>query len=216
MARTVRVGLIADSHVGEFLEELPAWVHRVCAECDLILHAGDLSRMEVIEELEQHAPVIAVRGDHDVGCDALPTSCVVTVQGWRIGLIHGGRGFARDSATVMNQITLGRGDWHRALHRRLLERLGGVDVCVYGHWHVPMIEQAGSTLVVSPGAICPWGSLEGGREPRPGIPGVADRAVRRFRRQMGPDVLEPTMAVLDVGRRGPRARHIRAMSAQST
>ncbi len=207
--RTVRVGLVADTHVGEFLDELPRWVPHALEGCDLILHAGDLSRPWVLDGLAAVAPVVAVRGDHDVGCEHLPRSVVARVAGWRIGLIHGSLGKPWDYATVLRQTTLGMFDWHRTLHRRLAQRLGAVDAVVYGHWHIPIAERDGSTLFVSPGAVCPMGSLEGGRPPRPGPAGVADVVVRRFRNQFGPEAMEPTVAILDVGSSGLRPRHVR-------
>ena len=99
-ARTVRVGLVADSHVGEYLDALPEWVFDALSGCDLILHAGDLSVVSVLGELEEIAPVRAVRGDHDRDADVLPESLVASVRGWRIGLIHGSWGPAWDAATV--------------------------------------------------------------------------------------------------------------------
>lgn len=212
-ARTLRVGLVADTHVGEFLPALPGWVPSALEGCDLILHAGDLSRPEVLIPLEAVAPVLAVRGDHDVGCDDLPATAVVTVAGWRVGLTHGTLGKGWDTATVMRQAALGAYDWHTGLHRGLLHIVGAVDACVYGHWHIPVIDRLGSALMVSPGAVCPWGSLEDGAPPRPGPAGVADRVVRRFREAMGPGVMEPTVAVLEVGSAGLRPRHIRMQPA---
>lgn len=214
-ARTLRVGLVADTHVGEFLEELPDWVPRVLEGCDLILHAGDLSHPWVLDRLDVVAPVVAVRGDHDVGCEHLPRSVVATVAGWRIGLIHGGLGKAWDTGTVIRQAALGPYDWHSQLHRRLQRRLGAVDAVVYGHWHIPLADRVGSTLFVSPGAVCPWGSLEGGREPRPGAAGISDVVVRRFRRQLDPQAMEPTVAIMEVGSSGLRPRHIRMRSGPS-
>ncbi|MCC6832898.1 MAG: metallophosphoesterase family protein [Thermoleophilia bacterium] len=207
--RTVRVGLVADTHVGEFLDELPDWVPHVLEGCDLILHAGDLSHAWVLDRLALVAPVKAVRGDHDVDCGHLPEALVVSVAGWRIGLVHGGLGRPWDTRTVVRQAALGAYDWHARLHRRLHRRLGAVDAVVYGHWHIPLAERVGGTLFVSPGAVCPWGSLEGGRPPRPGAAGVADVVVRRFRERLDPEAMEPTVAIMEVGSSGLRPRHLR-------
>lgn len=200
------MGVVADSHVGEFIDALPDGTLEALAGCDLILHAGDLSVPSVLDDLAAVAPVVAVRGDHDrLGGLALPRRTVVVVGGRRIGLTHGDRGALTDTSVVAVAVVRGRAVRYRAgLSRGLLRRFGPVDAVVYGHWHEPVCAWIGGTLLFSPGALCPWGSLEGGRPPRPGRAGVADRAVRRFRRQLGADVMRPRVGILEVGPEGIR------------
>jgi putative phosphoesterase len=178
--------------------------------CDLILHAGDLSVPRVLDDLEQVAPVVAVRGDHDrLGGLRLPTATVVVAGGHRIGLTHGDRFGPLDASVVVASVAARRNLRYRAgLAAALRRRFGPVDAIVYGHWHEPVAATTGGVLLYSPGAVCPWGSLEGGRPPRPGRAGVADRAVRRFRRQLGPDAMRPSVGVLEVGSGGIRPRTI--------
>lgn len=204
-----RVGLVADTHVGEFMDALPDGVADALAGCDLILHAGDLSTPAVLSDLERVAPVLAVRGDHDRGADHLPTRLVATVAGFRIGLTHGTRGRPWDTAVTLAQCAAGQEvPWRRPLHTALVSSFGSIDVLVYGHWHAPAVDRVGSVLCICPGAVCPWGSLEGGRPPRPGGAGVADRVVRRFRRIMGPDALRPQVGLLEIGPHGVHHRQI--------
>ncbi len=204
------MGLIADSHVGEFIDALPAGVMEALDGCDVLLHAGDLSVPSVLDELGALAPTLAVRGDHDrLGDLNLPDALVTSVAGRRIGLVHGTLGSVVDFAVVSAHVVAGRriaydGD----LHAGLLRRVGTVDCLVYGHWHEPRSGRVGGILCVSPGAVCPWGTLAGGRTPRPGLAGVADRGVRRFRRQLGGVAMQPTVAVLEVGSAGIRPRWI--------
>ena len=92
---------MADSHVGEFLDELPESVLEALEGCDLILHAGNLSVPSVLHDLERVAPVVAVRGDHDrLGGLALPRDVVVVAGGQRIGLTHGDRFGPIDASVV--------------------------------------------------------------------------------------------------------------------
>jgi uncharacterized protein len=209
-ARAVRVGLVADSHIGEYLEAMPEWVFDALSDCDLILHAGDLSALSVLAALEAIAPVCAVRGDHDRDADILPESLVVSVHGWRIGLIHGSWSRAWDAATVARATLMGDRSWERRLDAELRSRLGAVDAIVYGHWHIPRIADSGPTLMICPGAVCPGGALaEGDPLPR-SLHAPIDIAVRRFRRAMHPEQYRPAIAVLDVGSSGIRPRHITA------
>jgi uncharacterized protein len=209
-ARTTRIGVVADSHVGEFMAALPDSVLEALEGCDLILHAGDLSVPAVLAELDAIAPVVAVRGDHDrLGGLELPDSLVVAAGGHRIGLIHGHRGHLVDASIVVAGLAAGRDVPYRAgMHRALARRLGPVDVIVHGHWHEPVAEWTGGVLRFSPGAVCPWGSLHGGAPPRDGAAGVVDRAVRRFRRQLGPGAMRPSVGILEAGSGGIRPRTV--------
>jgi putative phosphoesterase len=200
-ARTRRVGVVADSHVGEYLDELPAGSLEALAGCDLVLHAGDLSVPSVLDDLEAVAPVVAVRGDHDrLGGLELPETVVVVAGGLRIGLTHGRRHRLVDSSVITASVLAGRNLRYRAgLHAALARRTGPVDCIVYGHWHEPVVARHGSTLFFSPGALCPYGNVEGGRAPRGGLVGVGDRGVRRFRWQLGAEAMRPSVGILEIG-----------------
>ena len=157
-ARTRRIGVVADSHVGEYLDALPAGVLEALDGCDLMLHAGDLSVPSVLEDLEAVAPVVAVRGDHDrLGGLRLPDVAVVVAGGRRIGLIHGRRPRLVDSSVITASVVAGRNLRYRARARTRRSRGGSgpVDCVVYGHWHEPVAARRGATLFFSPGAVCP-------------------------------------------------------------
>ncbi|MGB1377007.1 MAG: metallophosphoesterase family protein [Miltoncostaeaceae bacterium] len=196
---------MADTHVGETLPDLPASVPAALEGCDLILHAGDITCMSVLDRLGQIAPVVAVQGDHDrlAGID-LPRERVVVVRGRRIGLVHGRR--SRAIETPAAALSLAR---RRAvllgLHRYMRRRLGPVDMIVHGHLHMPVETAVRGTRVFSPGAVCPWGSLQGGRLPRPGAAGVADRVVRRYRQQLGDAAMRSSVGRLVTGPLGVHA-----------
>src|SRR5260370_33108169 len=84
-----RVGVIEDTHVPEALSALPGEIAGLFQGVDLILHAGDISSKEVLDELRLVAPGVAGRGNHD-RID-LPGTAIVDVGGKSIGLIHGQR-----------------------------------------------------------------------------------------------------------------------------
>jgi len=204
-----RLGVVADTHVGEFLDALPAGVERALAGCDLILHAGDLSGPGVIERLERIAPVVAVRGDHDLpDAPRLPAAAVVAVGDVRVGLAHGDRPWPVDASVVLaGMLGPRRLHYRGGLARHLVRRLGPLELIVHGHWHEPSLVRVGATLVFSPGAVCPWGSLEGGAPPRPGAAGVADRCVRRHRRRLHAEAMRPRVGMVEIA-----GRRIRALS----
>jgi len=82
--RTVRIGVIADTH-GLFD---PA-VRRHFRGVDHILHAGDIGDWSVIEQLEQIAPVTAVSGNVDAyeQCK-FPYEATIELNGRRIAIRH--------------------------------------------------------------------------------------------------------------------------------
>lgn len=71
---------------------------------DLILHAGDIGKPEILTQLQQLAPVIAVRGNNDRGAwaEAIPEQTTLTIEEVGIHLLHIRQQLALDlkSATV--------------------------------------------------------------------------------------------------------------------
>lgn len=60
MIMKYKIGIISDTH-----NVLRAEVVDDLKTCDYILHAGDIMKVEVLEALQQIAPVIAVKGNND-------------------------------------------------------------------------------------------------------------------------------------------------------
>ena len=87
----MRIGVIADTHCPEFLDELPADVFERLRGVDLILHAGDVGGERTLQRLREVAPVEAVRGDHDANLAGLPLRRQLEVCGRRIAVVHGNR-----------------------------------------------------------------------------------------------------------------------------
>lgn len=130
----MRVALLSDTHLtraDEIQELLWGHLHGV----DLILHAGDVVRPAVIEELERIAPVFGVAGNSDPPAiqQLWPTERVVQVGTFRVGMLHGAGSM-------------------QGLMQRLPRTFAGVDAVVFGHTHLPMVEQRGGLLLVNPGS----------------------------------------------------------------
>ena len=151
--RTIQIGVVADTHVGETLPELPTTVLDALAGSDLILHAGDITCLSVLEQLGDIAPVVAVQGDHDreAGID-LPTSRIINVRGRRIGLAHGRRTRAIEMPAAGMSLARGQAVL-LGMHRSLRRHFGPVDLIVHGHLHIPVDTEVRGTRVFSPGAV---------------------------------------------------------------
>ncbi len=65
MESLLRIGLVSDTHIPEAGRELPPQIYEAFAKVDLILHAGDMHIIEVLDWLESLAPVVAARGNGD-------------------------------------------------------------------------------------------------------------------------------------------------------
>ena len=130
----MRIGLISDTHIPDDAKELPRQIKEVFRDVDLILHAGDVHAVSVLDELECLAPVLAASGDNDVEVlsdKRVKKKHMFTVDGINIWLTH-------ERRWVWDQ-----SDW---------------DVCrpnviVVGHTHKPKLEyQKEGYLLVNPGS----------------------------------------------------------------
>lgn len=146
-----RIGILSDTHAPQRLPELPAAVFEIFSGADLILHAGDVGELWVLDQLSALAPVVAVHGNDDSAAshEILPNTQIVAVHGLRILLWHSH--FP---------------DWDEELAARQddamipkLERIaarGAQFACpliIFGHWHIPLIYHSQGVTLVNPGAL---------------------------------------------------------------
>jgi hypothetical protein len=82
-----RIGLISDTH-GLLREE----ALEALRGSELILHAGDVGKAEILEALRKLAPVVAVRGNVDTQewARALPVTSIAEAGALRIYMLHSG------------------------------------------------------------------------------------------------------------------------------
>src|SRR5438477_1199118 len=59
------LGLVSDTHMPERCRALPPALFEVLLGVDLLLHAGDVGELAVLDRLSATAPVIAVHGNDD-------------------------------------------------------------------------------------------------------------------------------------------------------
>jgi len=130
------VGLISDTHVPSRASCIPKMVFKIFENVDFIIHAGDLVKLNVIDELEQLAPVLAVHGNMDGPevSGALPKLNSLKIYGWKIGVMH-------DPNTMFGMGKM-----------RELAKQNGFDTFVYGHTHNSNIKWEGKILYVNPGS----------------------------------------------------------------
>jgi len=150
----VRIGVVADTHCPEFLQELPQELLEGLRGVDLILHAGDVGGQSTLDRLAEIAPVVAVRGDHDRSMRKLPAHRELSAGGRRIVVVHGNRSrLIEEPVTLLGTLSLGLFWPHVCLPVHLKRRFPHADVVVYGHTHTARADLLGETLVFNPGAV---------------------------------------------------------------
>jgi len=85
------IGLVSDTHMPERCIALAPALDTVLQGVDLLLHAGDVGELWVLDRLSAIAPTIAVHGNDDTA-DArreLPYQQLVTIGGQRLLVCHG-------------------------------------------------------------------------------------------------------------------------------
>jgi uncharacterized protein len=122
------LGLISDTH-GLLRKEA---LHALRGS-DLILHAGDVGKPEIIDQLEQVAPVVAVRGNIDTAPWAvvLPETAVVECASIHIYVLHDVNALDLKPAAT------------------------GFDMVISGHSHKPAQNERDGVLYLNPGSAGP-------------------------------------------------------------
>lgn len=145
------LGLVADTHLPERIDRLPPELFSVLRGVDVVIHAGDVSALCVLDELSSIAPVLGVCGNDESAetAHALPAQLLVTLASQRVLITHGNY-LDRDEELAS------RLDDHwdsKLAYRAELGHRAGASVVVFGHIHVPLVAHYQDVLLINPGAI---------------------------------------------------------------
>ncbi|HJO47813.1 MAG TPA: metallophosphoesterase family protein [Candidatus Scalindua sp.] len=123
-----KVGIISDTH-GLVRQR----VVKSFKDADLIVHAGDVGKPEVLETLQAIARVFPVRGNVDGGkwADNLPFAEVVKVGQVFLYILHDVNALDLDPVAA------------------------GFNAVISGHSHIPEIEKRNGVLFLNPGSAGP-------------------------------------------------------------
>jgi putative phosphoesterase len=145
-----RIGLISDTHMPERCAVLPPAIFSSLDGVDLLLHAGDVGELEVLDRLGVIAPVVAVHGNDDTAeaQRELPYQQLVVVAGQRILLWHSHFSDQEEERSSRSN------DFTPGLDRLVARAVAtGASIVVFGHWHLPVVVRREGILLVNPGAI---------------------------------------------------------------
>ena len=150
----MRIALLSDTHVPAGLPELPGMLLERLDGVDRILHAGDLVRLSVVEQLASIAPTTAVAGNMDPPevRARLRDRETLTLAGRTIGLAHGHQPHALQSHYIGHNYDDEAFD---LFYATMAAQLPGAEVIVFGHFHRPVVKRWHEILFVNPGAIAP-------------------------------------------------------------
>jgi hypothetical protein len=133
------VGMLSDTHVYDRASRLNPKVVETFRKrgVELILHAGDLTSPDVLEELREVARVVAVQGNMDAYYGtSLPEREVLTLGKNRVLLFHGRGIYPRGDATKL----------------AYLAKEHGCGVVVTGHTHRATLVEVGGVMIINPGS----------------------------------------------------------------
>jgi putative phosphoesterase len=122
----VLIATISDTHLPRGKRRLPDGCLERLAAADLILHAGDISTVEVLDQLNAIGPPVkAVHGnvDSEELRARLPESLEVDADGARIAMVH-------DAGPRTRRL------------ERMRARFPDAAAVVFGHSHIPLHERA--------------------------------------------------------------------------
>ncbi len=123
-----RIGLISDTH-GLLRKE----AQETLRGSELIIHAGDVGKREILEELRKIAPVVAVRGnvDKEPWAKVLPETAVAEAGSVLIYVLHDANALDLNPAAA------------------------GFHIVVSGHSHKPGKTERDGVLYINPGSAGP-------------------------------------------------------------
>lgn len=132
----MNVLVLADTHVPGHVRALPTSLDRHLEAADVILHAGDLTAPELLDQLAAHAPVHAVAGNMD-GADVrergIGERLELELEGVPVAMVH-------DAGARPGR------------EQRLRRWFPGANVVVFGHSHEPVCDWHDGMLLLNPGS----------------------------------------------------------------
>jgi putative phosphoesterase len=150
----ITLGILADTHIPDRARGLNPRVLQVFEQAgvDQILHAGDISVPDVLEQLGRVAPVHAVRGNRDwIALKNLPAEMLLSFDGVQVGLTHG---HGRVWNYFIDRVKYIIGGYRLEIFQpRLLASFPQARVIVFGHTHRPLNLRVEGKLLFNPGSV---------------------------------------------------------------
>jgi putative phosphoesterase len=130
----MRLAVLADTHIPRRARDLPPGAWRVVETADAVLHAGDVVDPALLAALGRERPVWAVLGNNDLPLRGiLPERLELDLDGVPVAMVH-------DTGPAAGR------------RARLRRWFPDARVVVFGHSHIPVVEDDGALLLLNPGS----------------------------------------------------------------
>lgn len=132
----MHVVVVSDTHAPTRWRGIPPPLVASLERADVILHAGDVCRTSVLDELARYAPVHVVLGNNDdetITAWGATFRALLDLDGLAVGMIH-------DSGSATGR------------DRRMRAFFPEADLVVFGHSHIPLDEPGGAVHLFNPGS----------------------------------------------------------------
>lgn len=134
----MKIGVISDTHIPERANEIPQKILDDFKNVDMVIHAGDLVDLSVLEKLKSVCSNIkAVWGNMDPEevRRKIPEKEILQIGKHRIGIMHG---YGAPNNLIQSMGSIFKDD--------------KVDMIIFGHAHYSVNEKIGGILFFNPGS----------------------------------------------------------------
>lgn len=134
----MKIIVISDTHIPVSAKSMPEALLKDIASADMILHAGDLMEIGVLNELKKLKPTEAVAGNMDSPeiKKRLDTKKIISVGNVKIGLVHGWGAPYQLIDSIKNEF----------------KNIKDISCVVYGHSHTASIDTIDGVIYFNPGS----------------------------------------------------------------
>lgn len=149
--KTLRIGLISDTHMPRRWRTLPPAVFDLFQDVNLILHAGDVGKLGVLNQLSAIAPVIAVHGNDEEleAVEALPYLQTIVLNRHRLVMCHSHYPDRQEELDSRKD-----GSLHPKFKRLAkIAQAHEASLMFFGHWHIPILVEMDDILLINAGAL---------------------------------------------------------------
>jgi putative phosphoesterase len=131
----IRIGVLSDTHLVKMSRETKQKIKELFRDTAILIHAGDMTSMEVYEYLNNwDFKAVAGNMDDDDLVSLLPRQRIEEIGGKRIGVTHG------------------RGSPH-GIEDVVYKEFHDVDIIIFGHSHIPLFTKRDRVIMFNPGAF---------------------------------------------------------------
>jgi putative phosphoesterase len=130
------IAVLADTHMPKGARRLPTRCVELIGQAEAVIHAGDFFGASALAEIRALCPVVrAVHGNVDEPAlrDSLPETLEFELGGRRLAMIH-------DAGPAKGRLA------------RMRRRFPDAEAVVFGHSHLPLLEQEGKFQIFNPGS----------------------------------------------------------------